>query len=308
MDQKLAFLCSGQGDQYPGMGQELVRAYPAAAAVYERCDAIRPATSRQCFFGTEEELKETRNTQPCLFAFELAAAEVLFGKGVIPAAVAGFSLGEVAAATISGLFEMETGFRLVCRRGELMQQAAEQYETRMAVVLRLSKEQVEACCARYSDLYPVNYNCPGQITVSGLAAQMEDFLREVRTMGGRAVPLKVGGAFHSPFMKEASEEFASSLARVKMTERSIPLYSNRTAERYPDKTDPGYLDRVIKLLSGQIASPVLWENLIRQMIADGIRTFVELGPGRTLTNMMKKIDTDVKAYSLTDYLTEVEGC
>ena len=303
MDQKLAFLCSGQGDQYPGMGEELVKHYPAAAAVYECCDAIRPGTSRQCFSGTEEELKETKNTQPCLFALELAAAEILQKKGVAPVAVAGFSLGEVAAATISGLFDLETGFRLVCKRGELMQREAERYEARMAVVLKLSSEQVEACCTKYPDVYPVNYNCPGQITVSGLGSQMEEFLTEIKAQGGRIVPLKVGGAFHSPFMEEAAKAFAKELEKAELKERSIPLYANRTAGLYPCAAAD-----VIELLSTQISSPVLWERLIRRMIADGINTFVELGPGKTLTNMMKKIDANVTAYTWADYLAEVEGC
>ena len=118
---KVAFIFSGQGDQYPGMGQELAEKEPAAAKAFALCDALRPGTSAQCFSGTEAELKETRNTQPCLFAFELAAAEALKSHGVMPDMAAGFSLGEVTAAAVSGLFDQETGFRLVCKRGELMQ-------------------------------------------------------------------------------------------------------------------------------------------------------------------------------------------
>ena len=117
---KIAFVFSGQGDQYPGMGKELAEKYAAAEAVFAACDSLRPGTSEQCFAGTEEELKETRNTQPCLFAMELAAASVLMDKGITPDVVAGFSLGEVVAATVSGMFDLQTGFRLVCRRGILM--------------------------------------------------------------------------------------------------------------------------------------------------------------------------------------------
>ena len=141
---KVAFVFSGQGDQYPGMGKALVEGYPAAAGVYEMCDRIRPGTSEQCFRGTQEELAQTGNTQPCLFAMELAAATVLMEKGIRPDAVAGFSLGEVVAATVAGYFDPETGFRLVCRRGELMQTEAQKHDTAMAAVVKLTPETVIA--------------------------------------------------------------------------------------------------------------------------------------------------------------------
>ena len=143
---KVAFVFSGQGDQYPGMGRELVKKYPAAAQLYALCDRLRPGTSAQCFGGSEEELRETKNTQPCLYAMELAAAEVLKEQGIVPDAVAGFSLGEVAAAAVSGLFDAETGFRLVCTRGRLMQQEAERFDTAMVAVIRLTPEQVQEVC------------------------------------------------------------------------------------------------------------------------------------------------------------------
>ena len=208
---KIAFVFSGQGDQFPGMGKELADKYPSAKSVFDMCDGIRPGTSEQCFNGTEEELKETKNTQPCLFAMELAAANVLFDKGVRPEALAGFSLGEVTAATAAGIFDNETGFRLVCKRGELMQTEAEKFDTSMAAVVKLTPEQIQDVCAKYSDVYPVNFNCPGQITVSGLASQMKDFSADVKAAGGRALPLKLKGAFHSPFMNAASEAFRVEL-------------------------------------------------------------------------------------------------
>lgn len=297
---KIAFVFSGQGDQYPGMGKELAANYPAAEAVFNMCDEIRPGTSSQCFEGTEEELKETRNTQPCLFAMELAAAEVLFEKGIRPDAVAGFSLGEVVAATAAGVFDKETGFRLVTKRGELMQREAEKFDTSMAAVVKLTPEQVQELCANYSEVYPVNFNCPGQITVSGLSAQMPDFFADVKAAGGRALPLKVKGAFHSPFMKEAAEAFAGELAKAEIRGSDMTLYSNKTAEPYTEN--------VVELMSDQICSPVQWEKIIRDMIARGIDTFIEIGPGRTLTNMIKKIDSEVKACTYTEYLAEVEAC
>ena len=295
---KIAFVFSGQGDQFPGMGKDLADKYPSAKSVFDMCDGIRPGTSEQCFNGTEEELKETKNTQPCLFAMELAAANVLFDKGVRPEALAGFSLGEVTAATAAGIFDNETGFRLVCKRGELMQTEAEKFDTSMAAVVKLTPEQIQNVCAKYSDVYPVNFNCPGQITVSGLASQMKDFSADVKAAGGRALPLKLKGAFHSPFMNAASEAFRVELENAKINKGNITLYS--------DLTSMPYTDDVAELLSKQICSPVLWEKIVRNMIADGFDTFIEIGPGRTLTNMIKKISADVKAQTVEEYLSEVE--
>ena len=293
---KIAFVFSGQGDQFPGMGKEMYETYPAAKKIFDQCDKLRPGTSAQCFHGTEEELKETRNTQPCLFAMELAAASVLIEKGISPDAVAGFSLGEVVAATVCGAFDNETGFRLVCKRGELMQRESEKFDTSMAAVVKLTPDQLQEVCDQYSDVYPVNFNCPGQITVSGLSSQMADFFSDVKAAGGRAIPLKVKGAFHSPFMKAAAAAFAMELEKAEVKDRHIMLYSNLTAEVYTDD--------VTGLLSKQICSPVQWEKIIRNMIADGVDTFIEIGPGKTLTNMIRKICADVKAISITEYLAE----
>lgn len=332
---KIAFVFSGQGDQYPGMGRELADKYPAAAKVYEICDSIRPGTSRQCFEGTDEELKETKNTQPCLFATELATAAALTsqidpaaaaaltcpscpsGPSAVnagpseatavkagpsaatavkssPDAVAGFSLGEVAAAAFAGIFSLETGFRLVCRRGELMQQEADKFDTAMAAVVKLDEQQVRDLRDQFSGIYPVNFNCPGQITVSGLSSQMPGFFAKVKEAGGRALPLKVKGAFHSPFMEEAARSFREELSRAEIRPMTIPLYSNVTARLYDGD--------VAGLLSRQIASPVQWEKIIRNMIADGFDTFIEIGPGRTLTNIIKKTDPSVRAVTAAEYM------
>ena len=297
---KIAFIFSGQGDQYPGMGKELYERDPVAKQVYDLCDGIRPGTSSQCFQGTEEELKETKNTQPCLFAMALAAACALLEKGVIPQALAGFSLGEVVAATVSGALDQETGFRLVCKRGELMQREAEKFDTAMAAVVKLTPQQVQEVCKGYSQIYPVNFNCPGQITVSGLSSQMAGFMADVKAAGGRAIPLKVRGAFHSPFMEEAAKDFAEELAKVEIRAPKITLYSNRTAQPYGEE--------VAALLSSQICNPVQWEKSVENMIASGIDTFIEIGPGKTLSNMVKKISPEVKAVNVGEYLAEVEGC
>ena len=297
---KIAFVFSGQGDQFPGMGKEIAERYKSAADIYEMADKIRPNTSNQCFYGTEDELKQTANTQPCLFATEIALTTVLNEKGLHPDCVAGFSLGEVVAATVSGIFDKETGFRLVCKRGELMQRESEKFDTSMAAVVKLTEEQINEICKNYSDVYPVNFNCPGQITVSGLTEQMPDFFADVKATGGKALPLKVKGAFHSPFMKKASEDFETELRNVKINEGKITLYSNMTAKTYGED--------VCSMLSNQICNPVLWEKTIKNMIADGVDTFIEIGPGKTLTNMIKKISSDVKAITANEYLIEVEQC
>lgn len=285
------------------MGKELCKNYHCAAEVFQMCDTLRSGTSQQCFYGSEEELRETKNTQPCLFAMELAAADILLEAGIRPDAVAGFSLGEVVAATVAGYFDRETGFQLVCRRGELMQAAAEQQDTAMAAVVKLSAEQVTELCGNFDQVYPVNFNCPGQVSVSGLSSQMPAFSAAVKAAGGRALPLKVKGAFHSPFMEDAAKAFGEALAEVTLQPGTIPLYSDRTAQPYTQD--------VAGLLSSQICNPVQWEALVRSMIASGVDTFIEIGPGKTLTNMIRKIDSAVKTYSVAELpviLEEVAPC
>lgn len=295
----VAFVFAGQGDQYPGMGKDLYEQHPGARKAFDLCERLRLGTVAQCLRGTAEELKETRNTQPCLFAMELAAARVVAEAGMQPAMVAGFSLGEVVAATFSGVFDDAAGFRAVCKRGELMHQAATEHDTAMAAVVKLTPDQVRAICARHAAIYPVNYNGPGQVSVAGLTAQMPDFIADVKEAGGRAIPLKVAGAFHSPYMESAAAAFAEVLAAHEMCTPQITLYSDLTAEPYGDDA--------ADLLARQICNPVQWERLVRNMIAAGADTFVEIGPGRTLTNMIRKIDPAVRAVTYTEYLAELAG-
>lgn len=297
---RLAFIFSGQGDQYPGMGKQFYETSPSAAETFRMFEAIRPGTIAQCFQGTEAELKETANTQPCLFAMEFAATALLQEKGIRPDAVAGFSLGEVTAATAAGVFDPETGFQLVIKRGLLMQAEAERQDTAMVAVLKLSGERICQIAKDYPHVYPVNFNCPGQVSVCGSAEEMRDFSAAVKAAGGRALPLKVNGAFHSPFMHDAAKAFGEELKKNSVYMPEIPLYSNLTAKPY-DK-DPAWL------LSAQIENPVQWELLIHNMISDGIDTFLEIGPGNTLTNMIKRIDPQVTALSVTDFLKENAIC
>lgn len=180
---KIAFVFAGQGAQYSGMGQSLCEASPAAQAVFDTADKLRPGTSQQCFTAPAEELSITENTQPCLYCVDLAAAKALEEAGVSPDYVAGFSLGEIAALSFAGVFAPEQGFDFVCRRGKAMQAAGEANPGAMAAVLKLSNQQVEELCAGFEKVWPVNYNCPGQLVCAGEKSQIEEFCKKVEEAG-----------------------------------------------------------------------------------------------------------------------------
>lgn len=290
---KIAFVFSGQGAQAPGMGKELYECSAAAKAVFDLCDGIRPGTSQQCFNGTKEELTVTANTQPDMFAVEVAAAKALVEAGIIPDALAGFSLGEISALAFSGAVSLEDGFRLVCQRGQLMQDASNAVDSAMVAVVKLSPEKVEELAGQFDQVYPVNYNSPAQTVCAGLSASMEGFKAAVKDAGGRALPLKVSGAFHSPFMATAAEGLKQVLAPMEFGAPSCPLYSNVTAMPY----EQGQFQ---DLLSRQVVSPVRWQTIVENMIAAGVDTFIEVGPGKTLTGLIGKINPDVKTLNVED--------
>lgn len=289
---KVAFVFSGQGAQYSGMGSDLYNNVPVARDVFKKLDLIRPNTSVQCFEGNKEELSVTENTQPCMFAVELAAAEALKAAGVECSMTAGFSLGEISALVYSGAVTLEDGFRIVCLRGKFMQESAEKTDGGMAAVLKLDADVVEQICSTYEHVYPVNYNCPGQISVAGLKDELSDFSADVKKAGGRTIPIKVNGIFHSPFMSEASRRFGEALTDFDMHETKIPLYSDYTAKPYEGEYRT--------LLANQICNPVKWQNIIENMIDKGIDTFIEIGPGKTLCGLIKKINADVKILNVED--------
>ena len=290
---KVAFVFSGQGAQYSGMGKSLYEASAAAKAVFETAEQIRPGTMQQCFEGALEEISITKNTQPCLFCVDLAAAEALREAGIEPDMVAGFSLGEVAAVTFAGIFTQAEGFSLVTKRGEAMQAAAEKVDSAMAAVLKLANEKVEELCRMHPGVFPVNYNCPGQLVVAGLKSSLGDFLSDVAANGGRAVPLNVSGGFHSPFMESASIRLAQVLSGMDVKAPQMPVYANYTAEPY------GENDAKL-LLEKQVSNPVRWQQTVEKMIEAGVDTFVEVGAGKTLCGLITKTNRAAKVYNVED--------
>lgn len=289
---KLAFVFAGQGAQYPGMGKSLYSASPAARKLLDQFDLIRPGTLKQCFEPNGNEQNITLNTQPCLFAIDCACAVAAEEAGIIPSAVAGFSLGEVAAAAYAGVMSYPQAFRFVIQRAELMQSCAEQNPGGMFAVLKLSAAQVEALCAEFSGVYPVNYNAPGQTVVACAQETLEPFEARVKEIGAKAMRLKVSGGFHSPFMQAATDRLFAILSEETLSTPRLPLYANRTGEAYPSD--------IAQTLSLQVSSPVRWQETIENMRMMGIDTFIELGAGKTLTGLIRRIDKDAIALNIED--------
>ena len=287
---KIAFIFSGQGAQYSGMGKELYGASPAAKAVYDMADSVREGTSKQCFEGSTEELCKTVNTQPCVFTADLAAAYALVEKGIKPDCVAGFSLGEIAALAFSKMLSDEEAFKLVCKRGELMDKAATENPGAMAAVMKITPQQVEEICAKFDKTYPVNYNSPAQTVVATTSENADKFCEAVKEAGGRAKLLAVSGAFHSPFMAEAADGLAEYMENVDFSEPQTVIYSDVTAKPYE-----GDFKALVK---AQVESPVKWQTIVENMVADGVDTFIEVGVGKTLTGLVKRINGDVKAFKV----------
>ena len=287
---KTAFVFSGQGAQYTGMGKELYECSPAARAVFDMAESIRPGTIKQCFEGSKEELSVTINTQPCVFITDLAAAAAVAEKGIKPDMAAGFSLGEIAAAAFAGMMSYEDAFRLVCKRAELMDKAANENPGAMAAVMKITPEQTEELCSQFARAYPVNYNSPAQTVVACDSSEIDELCARVKEMKGKAVKLAVSGAFHSPFMTEAAKGMAEYLEDKELREPELPVYANCTALPYEGDMK--------KLMSDQIDHPVRWQRTVENMTEAGTDRFIEVGVGKTLTGLIKKINAEVYAVNI----------
>jgi [acyl-carrier-protein] S-malonyltransferase len=298
----IAFIFPGQGSQYVGMGKELYENFSVAKQIFEEAnDSLRLSISELCFKGPEEALKLTENTQPALLTTSIATLKVLQAeKGLIPQFTAGHSLGEYSALVGSGALTFAEAVKIVHLRGKFMQEAVPVGEGAMAAVLGMEREQVEKICEEVSSgevLTPANFNCPGQIVIAGHAKAVERAIERVKKDGKKAVPLPVSAPFHSPLMKPAGERLEKALEEIFVSNLRIPVVTNVEAEVNTSK------DRVKGLLVAQVSSPVRWEESMRKMIGKGIEQVLEIGPGKVLSGLMKRIDHRIETGNLEDLQT-----
>lgn len=299
-----AFIFPGQGAQRVGMGKDLAEASPLAARVFEQANEILGFDlSRLCFDGPADRLEATDIQQPAIFVTSWAFWTALNDGGEAPgfSATAGLSLGEYTALCASGSLGFDDAVRLVYKRGQYMQEAAQAVPSGMVSVVGLECEEVAELCVQAAEgeiLTPANFNCPGQIVISGSKPACARAVQIVESAGkGRAIVLKVAGAFHSELMKPAAEKLNVELERTDFAIPKIPVISN------VDATAHGSADQIRSSLYRQVFSPVRWQSSVEKMIADGIERFVEVGPGRGLTGMMRKIDRNKTAVNISSVET-----
>ena len=284
-----AYVFPGQGAQFVGMGKDLYDNNAEAKEMFEKANEILGFRLTDLMFaGTEEDLKQTKVTQPAIFLHSVLLAKSL-GEEFQPDMVAGHSLGEFSALVAAGALSFEEGLKLVSKRAMAMQKACEIRPSTMAAVLALPDEKVEELCAEIDDIVaPANYNCPGQVVISGTIEGIDAACEKMLAAGAkRAMKLKVGGAFHSPLMQPAQEELAEAIAAAEFKTPRCPIYQNVDGKPH---TDPAEIkENLIK----QLTAPVRWTYDVQEMIKDGATEFVELGPGSVLQGLVKKIDRSV---------------
>ncbi len=296
----IGFIFPGQASQFIGMGAELADTYPAAAEVIQQADDILGfALSELMFNGPSEKLTATEVAQPALLTHSVATWRVLADNGLRPDMVAGHSLGEYSALVAAGSLDFPAALRLVRQRGLLMAEAGNQVGGTMAAIIGLAAEQVEQVVARAAQegnvVVVANYNCPGQIVISGAEAGVERAAELAKEAGARgSMPIKVSGAFHSPLMASVAQQLDKYLQAVPIRQAQIPVVSNVDAVVHRDG------DAIRSALSRQLTNSVLWEKSIRTMIAAGIDTFVEVGPKAVLTGMMRRISPDAQSLATSE--------
>ena len=285
-----AFVFPGQGAQFVGMGKDLYENNPVAKEMFDKANEILGFNITDLMFnGTDEDLRQTKVTQPAIFLHSVILAKTM-GDDFNPDMVAGHSLGEFSALVAAGALSFEDGLRLVSARAQAMQKACEKTPSTMAAVLALPDAKVEEFCASVTEgvVVPANYNCPGQIVISGSIEGVDAACAKMLEAGAkRALKLKVGGAFHSPLMEPARAELADAIAHTDFHAPKCPVYQNVNAE---PQTDP---ETIKKNLIAQLTAPVRWTQTIQNMIAAGADTFVEVGPGAVLQGLVKKISSEV---------------
>lgn len=295
---KIAFVFPGQGAQAVGMGQDVYDKYDQAKAIFSEADEVLGFSLTDIIFnGPDEQLKQTRYTQPALLTTSIALYEVFKATGMKPDFVAGHSLGEYSALVVSGVLSFADAVRIVHQRGLFMEEAGSDANGGMAAVLGADREALEKLCRNIAEqgqiIEPANVNCPGQIVVSGTLEGIEQVSERAKEAGAkRVIPLEVSGPFHSSFMRPAAEKLGEVLADVVLNDASVPVVANVTAQSVTEG------DIIRQLLVDQVVSPVLWEDSIRYMIGEDVNTFVEIGSGRVLTGLIRKIDRTVKTVSI----------
>jgi len=291
-----AYVFPGQGAQYVGMGKDLYENSSACKLMFDKANEVLGFSITDIMFaGTDEDLKQTKVTQPAIFLHSVILAQCL-GVKFQPDVVAGHSLGEFSALVATGAISYEDGLRLVAQRAMAMQKACEIEPSTMAAILGLEDAVVEEVCAGIEGVVPANYNCPGQLVISGSIAGIEAACEQLLAKGAkRALKLSVSGAFHSPFMEPARAELAKAIEQTEIRKPKCPIYQNVTAR---PETDP---EEIKKNLVAQLTGAVKWTQTVNNMIASGVDSFTEIGPGAVLQGLVKKVDRKMVTAGIGTY-------